>query len=64
MPVYTIFTNEQLAQMAQTKARTKADLEKIEGIGDARIEKHGTRFLELLSRLQQTAVSGHKARTG
>jgi superfamily II DNA helicase RecQ len=48
MPVYTIFTNEQLAQMVQTRTTTKAALEKIAGVGDARIEKYGGRVLELL----------------
>jgi hypothetical protein len=40
VPVYTIFTNEQLAQMVQSRATTKAALEKIAGVGDARIEKY------------------------
>jgi superfamily II DNA helicase RecQ len=48
VPVYTIFTNEQLAQMVQSRATTKAALEKIAGVGDARIEKYGARMLELL----------------
>jgi superfamily II DNA helicase RecQ len=48
VPVYTIFYNEQLAQMVQKKVQTKADLEGIGGVGDARIEKYGPRFLELL----------------
>jgi superfamily II DNA helicase RecQ len=48
VPVYTIFTNDQLAQMVQGRARTRTDLEKITGVGDARIEKYGRRFLELL----------------
>ncbi len=48
VPVYTIFTNEQLAQMVQTRATTKAALEKIAGVGDARIEKYGPRILEFL----------------
>jgi superfamily II DNA helicase RecQ len=50
VPVYTIFTNEQLAQMVQGKARNRADLERIAGVGDARIEKYGPRFLEVLRR--------------
>ena len=41
VPVYTVFTNEQLAQMVQARATTKAALEKIAGVGDARIEKYG-----------------------
>ena len=48
VPVYTVFTNEQLAQMVQTRATTKAALETIAGVGDARIEKYGPRVLELL----------------
>jgi ATP-dependent DNA helicase RecQ len=50
VPVYTIFTNEQLAQMVQAKAQHRADLERIAGVGDARIEKYGPRFLEVLRR--------------
>jgi superfamily II DNA helicase RecQ len=49
VPVYTIFTNEQLAQMVQAKAMDRAALEKIAGVGDARIEKYGARMLEILS---------------
>jgi superfamily II DNA helicase RecQ len=49
VPVYTIFTNEQLAQMVQKKARTKPDLEAITHVGDGRIEKWGSRFLDFLS---------------
>jgi superfamily II DNA helicase RecQ len=48
VPVYTVFTNEQLAQMVQTRATTKAALETIAGVGDARIEKYGLRVLEIL----------------
>jgi len=48
IPVYTIFTNEQLARMVQGKTQTKAALETIAGVGDARIEKYGPRFLEFL----------------
>jgi superfamily II DNA helicase RecQ len=39
VPVYTIFNNEQLAQMVQKKVRTKNDLESITGVGDARTEE-------------------------
>lgn len=51
VPVYTIFTNEQLAQMVQTKAQTTADLQKIPGVGEARLQKYGPRVLELLNSL-------------
>jgi superfamily II DNA helicase RecQ len=48
VPVYTVFTNEQLAQMVQARATTKAALEKIAGVGDARIDKYGEQVLEVL----------------
>ena len=46
VPVYTIFTNEQLSQIVQKRVSTKAELEQIEGVGDARVEKYGARILE------------------
>ncbi len=49
VPVYTIFTNEQLARMVEGRATTKAALEKIAGVGDTRIEKYGGRMLTLLT---------------
>jgi len=49
VPVYTVFTNEQLAQMVQKRVTTKAGLEEIAGVGDARAEKYGARVLELLN---------------
>ncbi len=58
VPVYTIFTNEQLARMVQGKVASRADLAKIEGIGESRLEKYAGRFLDLLSRL---GMSEHEA---
>jgi len=48
IPVYMVFTNDQLAAMVEGRATTKTELEKIAGVGDARIEKYGARVLELL----------------
>jgi superfamily II DNA helicase RecQ len=45
VPVYTVFTNEQLAKMVQTRATTKAGLEQVAGVGDARVQKFGDRIL-------------------
>jgi superfamily II DNA helicase RecQ len=50
VPPYLIFNNDQLAQMIQKQARTKSDLAAIAGVGDARVEKYGPRFLELLAK--------------
>jgi superfamily II DNA helicase RecQ len=49
VPVYAVFNNEQLAKMVQKKVCTKADLEAITGVGDARSEKYGPRFLDFLT---------------
>jgi superfamily II DNA helicase RecQ len=49
VPVYTIFTNDQLAQMVQSRATSKSALEKIAGVGDARLEKYGARMLDVLT---------------
>ena len=48
VPPYAVFTNEQLADMVRNKARSAADLGRIEGIGPARIEKYAARVLEIL----------------
>lgn len=49
VPVYTGFTNEQLAEIAKNRIVTKNGLEKVDGIGGARLSKYGDaliRFLE------------------
>jgi superfamily II DNA helicase RecQ len=50
VPLYNVFTNKQLADMIEKKARTKADLESLEGIADNRVDKYGKRFLEILAK--------------
>lgn len=47
--MYAIFTNEQLAKFAQARAQSQAALEKIEGIGKAKIEKYGRRVLDTIA---------------
>jgi superfamily II DNA helicase RecQ len=49
VPVYAVFTNEQLAAMVQTKAASKSALEKIEGVGAARTAKYGEAMLRVLA---------------
>ncbi|HUY34673.1 MAG TPA: HRDC domain-containing protein [Pirellulales bacterium] len=55
VPVYTIFTNEQLAGMVQSRVQSKNDLESIAGVGDARSEKYGPRFLACLQEIWKKA---------
>lgn len=60
IPVYTIFTNEQLATMVTRPVITKAELEGIDGIGAARIDKYGDRFLDMLNTTTKVNDSGNR----
>lgn len=48
VPVYTIFTNEQLAEMARLRPQMRAELGSIAGVGEARLEKYGDAVLGLV----------------
>lgn len=48
IPAYALFTNEQLAEMVQRRVQTQTALREIPGIGEARVEKYGEAFLNLL----------------
>jgi superfamily II DNA helicase RecQ len=52
VPVYALFTNEQLAQMVQRRCQSKSDLSQIEGIGESKIDKYAERLLPLLLTLE------------
>lgn len=52
VPVYALFTNEQLAQMVQRRCRSNSDIAAIEGIGDSKIEKYADRLLPILLTLE------------
>lgn len=41
VPVYAVFSNEQLAAMAQQRCSKRSDLNSIDGIGSSRIERYG-----------------------
>ncbi|MCK9296691.1 MAG: HRDC domain-containing protein [Desulfobulbaceae bacterium] len=48
VPVYTIFTNEQLAQIAARRILSKTGLREIEGVGESRIKKYGDAVLQIM----------------
>lgn len=64
IPVYTVFTNEQLAQIVQKKVNSKAGLKEIEGIGDARVEEYGEHLLRVLSEARVVALPGPSPKDG
>lgn len=50
VPLYTVFTNDQLAQIIQRRVSRKSELTKINGVGEGRVEKYGDRVLKLVVR--------------
>jgi len=52
VPVYALFTNEQLAQMVQRRCHSRDDLAQIEGIGESKLDKYAERLLPLLLTLE------------
>ena len=46
IPVYTIATNEQLAEIARKRLKSKAALSQLAGFGPARLEKYGDDLAE------------------
>lgn len=45
VPVYTIFSNAQLAEMVRRRAQSPADLLAIDGVGEARTARYGDRMI-------------------
>lgn len=63
VPVFAVFSNEQLAAMAQTRPASLAELGRIDGIGAARLERYGAAMLDhmamaLTARPPTTPASG------
>lgn len=58
LPIYALFTNEQLAEMVTRRATTLAALGEIEGVGKARVEKYGELFVTLLGKSFAEAAPG------
>ena len=51
IPIYTVFTNEELAMVSRLPEITSNNLKKLEGIGDKRMEKFGVELLRLYDAL-------------
>ncbi len=47
-PVYTIFTNEQLAKIVENRVTSKAGLLEIDGVGEGKISKYGLAVLKVV----------------
>ncbi len=51
IPVFAIFTNEQLAEMARLGTTTVAALCRIDGIGEGRVKNYGPLFAEAMAKI-------------
>jgi len=47
VPVYAVFTNDQLAGMVKSRPKSAKDLLAIPGVGEARVKQHGKAFAEV-----------------
>jgi superfamily II DNA helicase RecQ len=63
VPAYAIFTNEQLALIVQRRADTLQAMREIEGVGEARLEKYGAAFQELMQNAALPAREAEKRET-
>jgi superfamily II DNA helicase RecQ len=57
VPVYAVFTNDQLAAMVKSPPKTLRDLQKLNGIGEGRVKQYGEVFFTLLA---ETGSSDHE----
>ncbi len=48
VPVYTVFTNAQLAEIARRVPRSRAALGAVDGVGAAKVDRYGEALLSLL----------------
>jgi superfamily II DNA helicase RecQ len=53
VPVYTVFTNDQLAAMVKKPPLTTKDILAISGVGDARVKQYGETFVSFFKNLTQ-----------
>ena len=63
VPVYTIFTNDQLAKMC-VAGSVLADLQTLVGVGEARVSKYGPAFLTALQAEQEQRVPSGRSSNG
>lgn len=55
VPAYAVFTNEQLAEIAKQRPSSRADLAKIKGVGEAKIDKYAAMILRAVADYNSSA---------
>jgi len=60
IPVYAVFTNDQLASMVRKPPKNEKDLLAIAGIGEARVKQYGRAFLNVFESEEQPQEQNEK----
>ena len=53
IPVYAVFTNDQIAAMIKKPPKTASDLLSIAGVGEARVKQYGEAFLNFFTEAEK-----------
>ncbi|MCL2073319.1 MAG: HRDC domain-containing protein [Marinilabiliaceae bacterium] len=56
MPVYAVFTNEELAGIAALENIQPETIKKVKGIGEKKLERFGKRMVELFNKTKSTTT--------
>lgn len=62
VPVYTLFTNEQLAQISEKRIHTRSGLQELDGIGEGRIQKYGEDVIRIVNMMADKETKNHEAK--
>jgi ATP-dependent DNA helicase RecQ len=57
VPAYVVFPDRTLAEIAVRRPSSEAALAKIRGVGPAKLEKYGSRFLDLVRSFDETEAA-------
>ena len=57
VPAYVVFTDRTLAEFASRKPRTKTALLEVRGVGQAKVDKYGDRFLAAIQGADETEAA-------
>jgi superfamily II DNA helicase RecQ len=64
VPLYSLFTNDQMAEMVTRRVSSIGALREIPGIGEGRVEKYGAAFLAALGEARASAAGAQTGNAG
>jgi ATP-dependent DNA helicase RecQ len=57
VPAYVVFSDRTLAELASRRPRTTASLLEVHGVGQAKLDKYGERFLAAIRGADETEAA-------